>query len=64
LYKEAKLDIFLDTPYGIAAKSYDATGHRDKTEKYAIMAIDVRSAFNGIVIESDEKIRELRMLME
>ena len=64
LYEEANFQAFLDLPYGIAAKSFDATGDRGTAIKYAKLAIDVRSAFNGIDVETDERIGELQELME
>lgn len=65
LYKKEGFDCFLDAAYGVAAKCFRLeVADRDNASKYAKLAIEVRSEFNGVVIDKDEKIQEWQKLVQ
>lgn len=64
LYQKEGLDAFLDNPYGIAATAFDSIGDNLHAKKYATLAIKTRSRFNGVVLNTDEKIHKWKEMVK
>lgn len=63
LYEREGLEAFLDIPCGIAAEALNAAGELSQAKKFASLAVEIRSRHNGVVLESDKKIEEWKVLI-